>query len=115
MMWWIALAAGIGLLGLLMLDVFGTVFVPRGGAGVATGLLYRSAWTIWRRLSQPGPSSNRRFLALVGLLLLPATVVLWAFELVLAFALIYLPWRSELVFPQSDGGSSFIGSLYVSA
>lgn len=114
-MWWIPVTAGIGLLSLLMLDVFGTVFVPRGGAGVTTELLYRSVWAVWRRLSQVGPWSERPFLALAGLLLLPTTVVLWALELVLAFALIYLPWRSEFVFPQSDGGSGFIASLYVSA
>lgn len=110
-----ALVAGVALLGVLTLDVFGTVSVPRGGPGVTTGRLYRSAWSLWRRLSQIGPWRERHFLALGGPLLLPATVVLWALELVLAFALIYLPWRAELVFPQSGGGSGLLASFYVSA
>lgn len=46
---------------------------------------------------------------------LPATVVLWALELVLAFALIYLPWRADFAFPQPGGGSGLLASFYVSA
>jgi hypothetical protein len=39
-----AVLAGLVLLGVLLVDVFGTVFVPRGGAGFVTSRLYRVIW-----------------------------------------------------------------------
>jgi hypothetical protein len=43
----LAVLAGLVLLGVLIVDVLGTVFVPRGGAGVLTNRLYRTASAGW--------------------------------------------------------------------
>jgi hypothetical protein len=112
---WISVVAGALLLGALLADVFGTVFVPRGGPGIVTGRLYRSAWALWRQASRLGRPKERYLLSLGGPLLLPATVALWALELVLAFALIYLPFNQEFEFPQAGRESGVVASLYVSA
>jgi hypothetical protein len=34
-------------LGLLVVDVFGTVFVPPGGAGLITSRVYAATWAGW--------------------------------------------------------------------
>lgn len=112
---WVPPLAGALLLGALFTDVFLTVFVPRGGPGLVTDRLYRSGWGLWRRVSRLAPRNERSVLALGGPLLLPATVVLWALELVFGFALIYLPFAQQFQVPGEVRPSAATLSLYVSA
>jgi hypothetical protein len=112
---WVPPLAGALLLGALFTDVFLTVFVPRGGPGLVTDRLYRSGWGLWRRVSRLAPRNERSVLALGGPLLLPATVVLWALELVLGFALVYLPFAQQFQLPGEARPSAVTLSLYVSA
>ena len=97
---WLTLALGAVWLVVLLTDVFGTVFVPRGWArprdrmgvsdgmgGVATGGHSRP-----RR-------HRRRVLGLGGPLLVPLTAGLWAAHLVIAFTLLYLPLVNGLSLP----------------
>lgn len=112
----LAVVAGLLLLGLLIVDVFGTVFVPRGGAGVLASRLYRIVWAGWSWAANRSGRHRRRVLALAGPVLLPLTVVLWVLVLVGAFALVYLPFTAQLSVPA--GGSAASGPvavLYVSA
>lgn len=99
----------------LLADVFGTVFVPRGGPGIITRRFYRRTWSLWRRASRSRPQRERAVLALGGPVLVSATIALWALELVLAFALLYLPYADRFHFPAPGSGSRVLASLYVSA
>lgn len=49
-------------LGVLVVDLFGTVFVPRGGAGVITSRLYQAAWAAWSRVATRAGGQRRRVL-----------------------------------------------------
>jgi len=99
----IFVGAGVAVLLLLLVDVVQTVFVPRGDAGPITRRVHRTVWATGRALVRDGRRS-RRLLGLVGPVLLPLTVLLWAVELVLGFALVYLPLAERFVLP--DGGST---------
>jgi hypothetical protein len=57
---------------------------------------------------------RRRLLAIGGPLLLPLTVLLWAVELVLGFALLYLPAAEGFFSPDPSGSAPFVTALYVS-
>lgn len=110
------MAAGASWLLVLFVDVFGTVFVPRRGPGLVTGLVYRSAWALYKRLTAAVPRRFRRpVLAVGGPLLLPLTVSLWVGQLLTAFTLIYLPFSSTFSLPEDSGGSpGLITALYYS-
>jgi hypothetical protein len=110
----LSVIAGVALLGATAVDVFSTVFVPRGGAGWLTSRLYRGVWRAWSAAACAGGHRRRRLLALAGPVLLPLTVALWVAEVVVAFALIYLPFREQLIVPGQDSGS-WLSALYVSA
>lgn len=107
--------AGVVVLGVLVVDVFGTVFIPRGGAGVITSRLYQAAWAGWSWVATRAGGHRRRVLALAGPVLMPLTVALWVAELIAAFALIYLPVADQLSVPPSDSAPGWLASLYVSA
>ena len=83
--------AGAAVLLLLLVDVVQTVFVPRGDAGPVTRRVHRAVWATGRHAARSPRLLRRRLLGLVGPLLLPLTVLLWALELVVGFALVYLP------------------------
>jgi hypothetical protein len=112
----LALLLGSLLLVVLVVDVLLTVFVPRGGPGAVTSSAYRLAWSLWRRAAGRVPARRRRrFLSLGGPALLPLTVLLWAGELVLGFALLYLPFSDRLVYPDGERPlDAFSGALYLS-
>jgi hypothetical protein len=102
--------AGLVLLLALVVDVFSTVFVPRGAPGPVTRRFYSGVWSLVRRLaSRADGSRRRRLLALGGPLLLPLTVALWALELVLGFTLVYVPLADGFSYP--EGAASPPGEL----
>ena len=112
----VSLIAGVLLLTVLIVDVFQTVFVPRGSSGPVTAAVYRYFWVVWRRMSKrAGGSRRRRLLALGGPLLMPLTVLLWALELVLGFALVYLPSVDRLIYSNPKAAlEGFPAALYIS-
>jgi Ion channel len=113
---WLSLVVGIVLLTALFVDVFGTVFVPRGGAGCLTRRLYRVAWRAWKRIAAAvPPHCRRRVLALGGPLLLPLTVGLWVGELIVGFTLVYVPLVAGLTLPPGSGRDpTWITAMYYS-
>lgn len=102
--------AGLVLLLALVTDVYSTVFVPRGAPGPMTRRVYSWLWSVVRRLAtRIGGPRRRRLLAQGGPLLLPLTVALWALELVLGFALVYLPLADGFSYP--EGSTSPPGAM----
>lgn len=93
---WLSIAAGIVVLTLLGSDVFTTVLHPWGrsgrlGRGVTHGV-WRTALRLTRNLSAP---RRHWLLGLVGPVLIPVIVSLWATLAVLGFAFLYLPGMPE--------------------
>jgi hypothetical protein len=112
----VSVLAGVALLALVVVDVFVTVFIPRGRPGPMTERLYRQLWRAWRRLvDRSSGDRRRRLLALAGPFLLPLTIVVWALSLVGAFTLIYLPFTSSFQSPSSRPGSPLLTAVYFSA
>jgi hypothetical protein len=107
-----ALAAGLLLLALLLVDVVQTVFVPRGGPGPVTRRAHQGAWAVWRVVALR--LGGRRLLALGGPLLLPLTVLLWSTLLVVGFALLYLPGTDRLVYQDDAPIAAPLAALYLS-
>ncbi len=110
-----AVLAGLVLLGVLVVDVFGTVFVPRGGPGFVTSRLYRITGAGWKRAAARAGRHRRRVLAPGGPVLLPLTVAVWVAELVAGFALVYLPVAEQFSVPQPQAALSWVSALDVSA
>lgn len=107
--------AGVLLLAGSAVDAFTTVFVPRGGAGWLTGRVHAVVWRVWSALVCAGGRRRRRLLSLAGPVLLPLTVAVWVVELVVAFALIYLPFGEQLAVTGRGTSESWVSALYVSA
>lgn len=111
----VTLVVGVLLLAVLVADVFQTVFVPRGAAGPVTRRVYRRVWDLTHRVTVRS-ERRRHWLSQVGPLLLPLTIVLWALELVLGFALVYFALADRFVMPDGGGGLDRLSTaLYVSA
>ncbi len=116
-MTWLAPFVGVIILLALLHEVYSTVFVPRGGAGPVSRRLYAGAWHGWRRVASALPSRRRRrWLSLLGPLLVPLTVVAWFSILIAGYALIYYPWAGSFVASPSVLGSvpSWAKALYYS-
>ena len=110
----VAVLLGVLLLGVLVADVFHTVFVPRGSAGPVTRRVYRWTWAAAHRLAI-GRTHRRQWLSHVGPLLLPLTIVLWALELVLAFGLVFLALSDRFVIPPGSSDLDPVSTaLYIS-
>lgn len=108
---------GVILLCILIVDIFVTVFVPRGTAGLIARRTYSGAWSAWRRIGNHLPEKRRRnWLAWLGPLLVPVTVVVWGVLLIVSFALIYAPWVQGFSIspPESGPMADWALALYYS-
>jgi lysophospholipase L1-like esterase len=88
----LALIAGIGLIVLILLDAFETVVLPRRVQRHFrfTAWFYRRTWRPWRAMSRLITSPNRResFLGYFGPLSLLVLLAMWAFGLIVGFAMV---------------------------
>ena len=101
----IAFVVGLILLLVLIADVHSTVFVPRGSAGPVTRRLYSWSWQVWMRIGDHWSGEKRRgWLAQLGPILVPLTVVVWAIQLVLSFALMFVPWVADFQISPAEAG-----------
>jgi hypothetical protein len=111
-MTWLLSIAGAVLVGVALLDIFRTLWHPRGFGGVARSI-FTGVWRLTRPLSRGERSSE-----LSGPLALVTTVAVWATMIVLGWALIYLPHLPEgfnyssSLDPTSSSG--LVAALYVS-
>lgn len=108
---------GVVLLCVLIVDVYVTVFVPRGRAGLIASRTYSFAWNMWRKIGGRWPEERRRnWLAQLGPLLVPVTVLVWGTLLIVSFALIYAPWVQDFGIspPESGPMADWAKALYYS-
>ncbi len=84
-MTWLLSIVGAFLVGVALLDIFRTLWHPRGFGGVA-----RAIFTVMWRLTRPLSRGNRSS-ELSGPLALVSTVAVWTTLVVVGWALIYLP------------------------
>lgn len=86
------LILGIALILLVLLDAFETVVLPRRIKRQfrLTSWFYRNTWRPWARMTShiTSPSRRENFLGYFGPLSLIALLILWAFGLILSFALL---------------------------
>jgi hypothetical protein len=112
----VSVIAGIWLVFLVLLDAFETVVLPRRVRRVfrLTSLFYRNTWRPWSRLARniKSPSIRESFLGYFGPLSLIFLLALWAFGLVLAFALLH--WGSGEHVQLSGEQINFWTLLYLS-
>jgi hypothetical protein len=89
---WASTVTGIGLVGLVVVDIYRTILHSRGRSGLITETLTRGVWRLMRamafRRSRPG---RHRLLNHIGPLLLPGIVATLVVLLILGYALIYWP------------------------
>jgi len=85
-------AAGVGLLGLVALDIYRTILHSRGRSGPVTETLTRAVWRVVRAAAFRGSRPARhQLLNHVGPLLLPGIVAKLVALIILGFALLYWP------------------------
>ena len=113
-MGWLGALVAVGLMVLVFIDAFETMILPRRvrhGFRLAR-IFYRSAWIIWRaaaRIIQPG-RWRQAFLSIFGPLSLFALFFVWAWGLMISFALLHWSLKTEIT--GADG--SFLSDLYFS-
>jgi hypothetical protein len=85
-------AFGLGLLGLVAFDVYGTILHARGRSGPVSEALTRSIWRLARAMAFHRPRASRhRLLNGVGPLLLHGLVTTLVALLIIGYAFLYLP------------------------
>jgi hypothetical protein len=117
MVGWLGAVAAAALIGLVLLDTFETMILPRRirhGYRLAR-LFYRSAWVLWRAGARPLPARRWRtgFLGFFGPLSLFGLIGVWAAGLITGFALLHWSLGTALSFPREADGS-FGAYLYFS-
>jgi Ion channel len=113
---WAATAAGIGLLALVGLDIYGTILHSRGRSGPVTEALTRGVWRVMRALAFRRERSGRhRLLSNVGPLLLPGLVTALVALLIAGYALLYWPHlATDFTIEEKARSPSGIEALYFS-
>jgi len=103
---WIEFMGGMALVGLVFLDVFSTVLVPRAAhRGVRLGpLMGRVLGGMWRRVARrlPSPRLRQDFRGSLAPLLLVLSLALWIAILASGFALMLHSMPDDARFPSPD-------------
>ena len=93
---WASSVTGIGLLGLVALDIYRTILHSRGRSGPVTETLTRAIWRLMRGAAfRRSRQSRHQLLNHVGPLLLPLTVATLVALLILGYSLLYWPHLPE--------------------
>lgn len=91
-----AALAGALLLAVAMADVFLTVLLHWGHSGPLARAVTHLCWRVALASTRALPASRRRLaLGVVGPLLIPLIVVVWATLVVVGFGLLYVPWMPD--------------------
>jgi hypothetical protein len=89
---WTSTFTGIGLLGLVALDIYRTILHSSGRSGPVTEALTRVVWRLGRDVAfRRSRLARHRLLNHIGPLLLPGTVATLVALLILGYALVYWP------------------------
>jgi hypothetical protein len=110
-------AIGMGVLLLVVVDVYVTILHARARAGPISETLNRVVWRIALAIASPlSRTSRHRFLNRVGPLLLPSLLIVSIALLVIGFALIYLPrMPDEFNIDSEAKNHPVIDSIYYSS
>jgi hypothetical protein len=107
---------GLGLIGIVLWDAFETVVLPRTVSRRfrLTGFYFRSTWQPWAAIGRRMRSDARRerFLAVYGPMSLIGLAILWAFGLLVGFAVVQ--WGSGSDLSVENRPASFLDDLYMS-
>ena len=113
----LAAVAGIALILLVLWDSFETIILPRRVTRQIrlARLYYRSSWKLWVAILGTHPSPKRRetYLGYYGPLSLLGLLAVWAFALVLGFALVHWAVGSRISVP-AGADAGFWTDLYLS-
>jgi hypothetical protein len=113
-MWVLGMLAGLGLVGLMLVDSFETTVLPRRVTHRYrfARLFYRSAWAFWRALAVRVPPGKWReaFLSPFGPLSMLGLLATWVLGLILGFALLH--WSAGTPLHVPDGQVTFGTYLY---
>jgi len=109
-------AAGLGLLLLVVYDVYATVLHASARYGPIGERLNRAVWRDAKWLAfRLGRARRHKLLNIVGPLLLPLLIAAYIVTLIFAFALIYYPRVPEhFIFAGEHSGSRLLDALYFS-
>src|SRR5688572_7003206 len=112
----ISTAAGVGLLLVIIYDVYATVLHSSARYGPIGERMDRGVWRMARTVAFTLPRVRRhKFLNLVGPLMLPLLLLSYLVLLVFAFALIYYPnLASDFTASREAAGTGFDDALYFS-
>lgn len=87
----LSICAGIAVLGFALFDIFMTVLIIGGGAGVQSGFLADRLWRIALRWHDYDSDLSHSLLRAVGPLVVLLILATWVIQLCLGWALIFLP------------------------
>jgi len=111
---WLGVAAATALIGVIFIDTFEAVILPRRvrHAYRLARLFYRTTWLLWTALAQLLPAGRWRFafLSVFGPLSLFALMSVWAVGLILGFALLHWSLDTGLSVPRAtdDGFTTYL-------
>src|SRR4051812_48816049 len=102
-MTWFGVAAAVALIGIMLLDTFEAILLPRSirHAYRLARLYYQTAWRLWRALARLLPAGRWRhgFLSIFGPLSLIGLMIVWAAGLIYGFALLHWSLGTSLATP----------------
>src|SRR5437773_814690 len=106
---WLGVAAAAALIGVVLLDAFEAIVLPRRvrHAYRLARQFYRTGWGLWGALARRIPAGRRRqgFLSAFGPLSLFALLAVWAAGLIVGFALLHWALDTPLGAPPgTDAG-----------
>ncbi len=111
-----ALIGGLALIAIVLWDAFETVVLPRSIARRLrlTQVYFRATWWPWARVADRFSADGRRerFLAVYGPLSLLGLATVWAFGLIVGFAVVHWALGSRLA--MTVGRAHFLDDLYMS-
>jgi hypothetical protein len=114
---WVGAVAAVVLMGVIFLDAFEAVILPRRvtHAYRLARLFYRSTWALWRLAARLLPPGRRRqaLLSFFGPLSLLALLAVWAAGLITGFALLHWSFGTGLNVKE-PGDAPFADYLYFS-
>jgi hypothetical protein len=116
---WLALPVGIVLIALTLLDVFSTIVVPRSSSRRfrLTRVLFTNFWRPWRWIGVRirTRAGRERFLAVAAPGFLFVLLAVWAFLVMVGYALVlWSPMFADGIHAPIHGGASFATCLYFS-
>jgi hypothetical protein len=107
---WIGIIFAAGLIGLIFVDAFEVMILPRRVRHPIrlARLFYRSFWTLWRFVAARWPAGPLRqgFLSIFGPLSLFLLILIWAFCLIFGFALLF--WSANMTMSVESHFSDYL-------